>query len=117
MPIAVRPRAIQIGSGSSLEKRAMNSDPSTKPTDVSPSWSPYSNSVAWSSRSDIGSRSTFHFCPTCGATVYYTGERREDGIAIPIGAFADPSFPAPTVSVYENRMHAWVEVPAGIEHT
>lgn len=37
-------------------------------------------------------------------------------IAIPVGAFADPAFPAPTVSVYEGRMHSWVVPPAGAEH-
>jgi hypothetical protein len=36
-------------------------------------------------------------------------------VAIPVGAFADPTFPAPTVSVYEERMHSWVHLPAGIE--
>ena len=51
-----------------------------------------------------------------GATVYYTSEGREDGIVIPVDAFADPAFPAPTFSVYEERMHTCVEIPAGIEH-
>jgi hypothetical protein len=37
-------------------------------------------------------------------------------IAIPVGAFADPSFPHPTVSVYEERMHSWVQMPEHIEH-
>jgi hypothetical protein len=48
--------------------------------------------------------------------VYYITEGGEDRIAIPVGAFADPTFPAPTVSVYEGRKHAWVQMPAGIEH-
>ncbi|WP_306397449.1 GFA family protein [Telluria beijingensis] len=65
---------------------------------------------------DEGSRANFHFCPTCGATVYFQTEGAEDTIAIPIGAFADPGFPAPTVSVYESRMHAWVVPPPGAEH-
>lgn len=65
---------------------------------------------------DEGSRAHFYFCPTCGATVYYLTEGVEDTIAIPIGAFADPSFPTPTVSVYESRMHAWVTPPPGAEH-
>jgi hypothetical protein len=65
---------------------------------------------------DAGSKGTFRFCPTCGTTVYYTSEGLEDSISIPIGAFADPSFPAPTFSVYEERMHAWVTMPADIEH-
>ncbi len=67
---------------------------------------------------DEGSRIRFHFCPQCGATVYYEPEGlEEDFIAIPVGAFADPSFPAPGVSVYEERKHGWVVVPdEGVEH-
>lgn len=65
---------------------------------------------------DEGTRCTFRFCPHCGATVYYTAEGMEESVAIPVGAFADPTFPAPRISVYEERMHAWVRMPAGIEH-
>ena len=65
---------------------------------------------------DEGSEVRFHFCPHCGATVYYEAEGLEDSVAIPVGAFADPQFPAPTVSVYEERKHAWVTVPADAEH-
>jgi hypothetical protein len=65
---------------------------------------------------DGGSKSMFHFCPTCGSTVYYTNEEREDSIIITVGAFADPTFPAPTFSVYEERMHPWVAMPPDIEH-
>jgi hypothetical protein len=64
---------------------------------------------------DEGRRASFHFCPNCGATVYYTVEGQEERIAIPIGAFADPLFPAPTFSVYEDRMHSWVKMPEGID--
>ena len=63
---------------------------------------------------DEGTRITFNFCPTCGATVHY--EIGEDSIAIPVGAFADPTFPEPSFSVYEERMHAWVSLPPNIEH-
>ena len=65
---------------------------------------------------DEGTRCTFRFCPHCGATVYFTNSDMEDVVAIPVGAFADPSFPGPGVSVYEERMHAWVQMPAAIEH-
>jgi len=65
---------------------------------------------------DEGSRVTFHFCPRCGATVYYEPEGMEDFLVIPVGAFADPGFPAPRVSVYEARKHQWVVPPAGAEH-
>lgn len=64
---------------------------------------------------DSGSEAKFHFCPTCGATVYY--ELADPSfLGIPVGAFADPGFPAPRVSVYEERMHQWVVPPADAEH-
>jgi hypothetical protein len=65
---------------------------------------------------DEGSRITFNFCPSCGATVYYGIEGLEGSIAIPVGAFAEPAFPAPTFSVYERSKHAWVRMPENIEH-
>ena len=42
---------------------------------------------------------TYNFCPTCGDTVFYRMSFAPDMVAIPIGAFADPRFPPPTVSV------------------
>lgn len=65
---------------------------------------------------DEGSRARFHFCPDCGSTVYYISDAMEAIVAIPVGAFADPKFPGPTVSVYEERMHSWVSMPPGVEH-
>lgn len=65
---------------------------------------------------DEGSAATFHFCPRCGATVYYEAEGLEAYVTIPVGAFADPSFPSPTVSVYESRKHRWVVPPPEAVH-
>jgi hypothetical protein len=31
-------------------------------------------------------------------------------ITIPAGGFADPDFPEPTVSVYDERRHGWIEL-------
>lgn len=61
---------------------------------------------------DSGHPIHFHFCPTCGATVYYWFD---DGsaLSVPMGAFADPAFMPPRVSVYEKRRHPWVSVPEG----
>ena len=56
---------------------------------------------------DEGTTTTFRFCPECGATVYYTAQGLEGAVAIPVGAFADPKFPSPTFSVYEERMPSW----------
>ena len=61
---------------------------------------------------DAGSHSHFHFCPQCGVCVYYLTDGMDDSIAIPVGTFADPNFPAPNVSVYEARMHGSVVPPA-----
>ena len=48
--------------------------------------------------------------------MYYTAEGLEGFIAVPVGAFADPKFPSPTFSVYEERMHSWISMPPDIEH-
>jgi hypothetical protein len=65
---------------------------------------------------DSGQRITFNFCPDCGATVHYHQEHLPDVIAVPVGAFADPTFPQPRFSVYESRMHHWLDLPADMEH-
>src|SRR5580765_337931 len=52
--------------------------------------------------SDDGEERTFHFCPDCGATVFYTLAAMPDVVAVPIGAFAEPDFPPPIVSIYES---------------
>lgn len=65
---------------------------------------------------DSGGKATFRFCATCGATVYFEVDRMPGFIAVPVGAFADASFPAPIISFYEARKHGWVTVPDSIEH-
>jgi hypothetical protein len=62
---------------------------------------------------DDGYRLVFRFCGDCGATVYYSIDDYEpDVVSVPVGAFADPSFPAPQYAVYEARRHPWVTTPA-----
>lgn len=73
-------------------------------------------STAWFRAGDEGGGATFHFCPQCGATVYYELAALNAFLGIPVGAFADPGFPPPSVSVYEERMHDWVVPPEGAEH-
>ena len=65
---------------------------------------------------DEGSKASFNFCPLCGATVFYFTVGTHETVGIPVGAFADPTFPGPSVSVYEERMHTWVKMPEAIEH-
>lgn len=62
---------------------------------------------------DQGSRFIFRFCPVCGTTVFHTEEGDNESVAVAVGAFADPGFPAPQVSVYDSRRHSWVRLPPG----
>jgi hypothetical protein len=66
---------------------------------------------------DSGGKMTQRFCASCGSTVFYEIDTMPGLVAVAVGAFADPSFPAPTVSVYEERKHTWVSLPKeGMEH-
>ena len=62
-------------------------------------------------KSDSGFDVTFRFCPNCGSNVYWEPARMPDLIGVAVGAFADPSFPAPTQSVWNERRHPWVRFP------
>ena len=44
---------------------------------------------------DEGTSCTFHFCPRCGTTVYFVPDAIPGVVSVPVGAFADPDFPAP----------------------
>jgi hypothetical protein len=63
---------------------------------------------------DSGNDIAFHFCPDCGSTVYWEPSGFPDVIAVAIGAFADPGFPAPRHSVYESYRHAWAMNPSAL---
>jgi hypothetical protein len=66
---------------------------------------------------DSGGEVVDRFCTRCGSTVAYTNENMPGLIAIPLGAFADPSFPPPRFSVYESRKHPWTVVSGEeVEH-
>ncbi|MGE0742567.1 MAG: GFA family protein [Hyphomonadaceae bacterium] len=60
----------------------------------------------WSRKGDSGGSATFRFCPDCAAIVYWTPDGG-DFVMVAVGAFADPNFPPPFVSVYEERQHPW----------
>jgi hypothetical protein len=60
---------------------------------------------------DQGARFRFRFCPVCGTTVFHTEEGNDRSVSVAVGAFGDPSFPAPQVSVYDSRRHPWVRLP------
>ncbi len=61
--------------------------------------------------SDSGHSVVHHFCPDCGSTVFWEPTRKPEVIAVAVGAFADPRFPAPSKSVYLQHRHPWVTTP------
>src|SRR3954465_14570033 len=60
---------------------------------------------------DSGNKLAFDFCPTCGTTLYWENEGRPNVIGVAVGAFGDPSFPAPRMAVWTERKHHWVSLP------
>ena len=66
----------------------------------------------WVSVGDEGGRATRRFCPTCGSTVYWELDTLPGFFTVAVGAFADPKFPPPTVSVYEERRSSWADMPS-----
>lgn len=65
---------------------------------------------------DSGTPLTFHFCATCGSTVYYLLAHSDtEFVGVPVGGFADPTFPAPRVAVYEARQHSWARLPDSLD--
>jgi hypothetical protein len=57
---------------------------------------------------------TYHFCPACGSTVYYDIAAAPDMIGVRVGAFADPTFPPPMISGFEEYRFPWVMNVAGL---
>lgn len=64
----------------------------------------------WRDVAESGTRTTFRFCASCGVTVTYVSEEMPGLMAVPVGAFADPTFPPPSISGYEDRQHPWTAV-------
>jgi hypothetical protein len=62
-----------------------------------------------------GRKLRFHFCPECGTTVYWDLDIRPDLTGVAFGAFDDPSFASPTMSIWEESRHAWAELGRDLE--
>jgi hypothetical protein len=69
-----------------------------------------SNGVGTANGDDV----SYHFCPTCGSTVFWTFAGRPN-VAIAVGNFADPDFPAPTMELHAPLRHHWVRPVDGAE--
>jgi hypothetical protein len=73
----------------------------------------FGNATEYVRTGDQGAKFSFKFCPICGTTVFHTEDGQNGSVSVAVGAFADPSFPAPQVSVYDCRRHPWVQLPPG----
>ena len=73
-------------------------------------------STRYTRAGDSGIPAVFHFCPDCGTTLYWEPGAIPDRVTVAAGAFADPNFPPPRHSVYEEFKHTWVDVPGEVEH-
>ena len=62
---------------------------------------------------ESGKKVKYHFCPSCGTTLYWTPELRPGKVAIAVGAFADRDFPSPERLVWTDFRHSWVQAPEG----
>ena len=65
-------------------------------------------------RSDSVREVHFHFCPECGTSVYWHADGGPGLCGIAVGCFADPDFPAPSFSIWEESVHLWLGLPANI---
>lgn len=65
-------------------------------------------STSYTRPADSGHSVTFHFCPSCGSNVYWEPSRMPHLIAVAVGAFADPGFPAPSQQVHTQHRHPWL---------
>ena len=61
-----------------------------------------------------GDEVSYHFCPTCGSTVFWRFQGRPT-VAVAVGGFADADFPAPTVELHTPYRHHWMPSIEGAE--
>jgi len=63
---------------------------------------------------DMGNSFITGFCPTCGSTLYARASKYPEILGITVGTIADPAFPPPARSVYEQSRHPWLPMPSGL---
>ncbi|MGO4637540.1 GFA family protein [Mesorhizobium sp. 2RAF45] len=57
-----------------------------------------------------------HFCPACGSTVYWKADRLPSLIGVAVGALANPNYPPPVRSIFEQSKHDWVQIDGAVDH-
>ena len=67
-------------------------------------------SAVFSRIGDSGKPVAFHFCPSCGSTLFWEPAFRPGMTAVALGCFEDKGGLEPTQGVYEHHRHPWVVV-------
>lgn len=70
---------------------------------------PSGNSKTFTRDGQDGRKLHARFCPECGTTVWWELDILPGYRGVAVGAFADPNFPAPTRSVWEQSRHGWLD--------
>ncbi|MGA2057857.1 MAG: GFA family protein [Bradyrhizobium sp.] len=69
------------------------------------------NGLTYNRKGTSGGNVQFVFCAVCGSTVSTSLEFLPEMIGIPVGCFADPTFPAPKVAAWCESKLEWVRFP------
>jgi hypothetical protein len=60
---------------------------------------------------DSGFGVLFHFCESCGSTVYWEPERKPEVVAVAAGCFAEEGqIPPPRKIAYAERQYPWIHL-------
>jgi hypothetical protein len=62
-----------------------------------------------------GGKVRTYFCANCGSTIYWKADKLPMLIGVAVGALADPNYPAPVRSIFEQWKHNWVQIDGAIE--
>jgi hypothetical protein len=73
-------------------------------------------STVFARRADSGRKFDTHFYSSCGTSLYWEAEVAPDFIWVAVGAFVDPQFPAPMMSVWEESKHPWLSFSHSLDH-
>jgi len=64
---------------------------------------------------DSPAETSFHFCPTCGTTLYWRNTGMPGMVLVAVGCFGDPDFPPPRGAIFGERRPAWMTFPDTIK--
>ncbi len=75
----------------------------------------YGESRCFVRKGDSGLSGRSHFCPYCGSTVFWHAEFMANHTGVSVGCFADPDFPSPQYSAWNQTQHHWLTCLAQIK--